>query len=158
MELLGTKITYRFHDQDILNVLFKNQIGLLDLRFNVMSQNIYFGSARNCRWLYGMKKSEFYSSKAYKAALKNPAIYHLTSVPFLVRPWIKGSNHPVCEYYNDIKRLDSWLEDFSCTKTFSRRQKILQKICAHSPRLFSPFLITVLHKFWFFSKRKDYLK
>lgn len=149
LDLLQSKVTFRFHDQDILNILFKGQIGLLDLRFNVMSQNIYFGSSWHCRWLYGMNREKFYSSKTYKKALKNPVIYHLTSVPFLVRPWIYHSNHPVRSLYDDLKNSNKWLANFTVYKEFSRRQIILQKICAGAPKVFSAFLFTVLHKIFY---------
>mgnify|MGYP002624996023 CR=1 FL=1 len=146
LNLLKEKISYRFHDQDILNILFKGRIEVLDLRFNVMSQNFYFGSSRNCQWLYDLNEKNYYTEAQYKNALRNPVILHLTSVPFLVRPWIAASNHPYLSIYRKIKNSDTWLSTLEENKDFSLRQRLLQRMCSVFPKFLSAFVITLMHK------------
>lgn len=144
VEHLKTNPSYKFHDQDILNILFNKDIGLLNLKYNAMSQNLFFNSAANCKKVYKMYNCKYYSKKEYKEALKNVYIYHFTCLPFLVRPWINGSNHPVKKQYYNIRDCDNWLSSVMIDKTFSKTQSIIQKILFILPPVIGGKIMTFL--------------
>lgn len=79
------KLTLYFHEQDIVNVLFRKRILKINNRFNFMTIYQHLGF-ENSAYVYDWSDSIL---EAMKSAAANPVVYHC----FLImgrRPWHKG--------------------------------------------------------------------
>lgn len=83
-----------YYDQDVLNLLFRGKIGVLQPRYNVMTV-IAAMSYQEIKIF--RHPANFYSSEEISYAKAKPSIIHFTQQVFCWRPWIQGSKHP---YYN----------------------------------------------------------
>lgn len=83
-------------DQGLINAVFKDKIEVLDLKFNLMPQPIYYKDCEKIKKIYNMRW--YYTDDQISNAIKNPVIVHFvgtSSTPY-IRPWIEsyGEDHP----------------------------------------------------------------
>ena len=77
------------HDQNIINILSKGQVCLVDPKFNTMSEYYYVDYEKYLKLnSYFSPVDKFYSVEQMNDALKNPTIVHFLS-QIWDRPWIK---------------------------------------------------------------------
>ena len=88
----------KFFDQDILNITFNGDIGILPLNYNVLSLDYYFKNV-HAAFRHEFGYQDFYSDEEVKYALGAPKVLHATDI-YGVRPWDDNSIHP----YNDVYR------------------------------------------------------
>lgn len=88
----------KFFDQDILNITFNGDIGILPLNYNVLSLDYYFKNV-HAAFRHEFGYQDFYSDEEVKYALGTPKVLHATDI-YGVRPWDDNSIHP----YNDVYR------------------------------------------------------
>lgn len=86
-----------FFDQDILNITFKGDIGILPLNYNILSLDYYFRNVHKA-FRHEFDYQDFYSDEEIKYALEEPVILHATDI-YGVRPWDDNSIHPYNEVY-----------------------------------------------------------
>lgn len=77
---------YRFPDQDIINIIFKNDILILPLKFNYF-QWLYKQKYSTIGNFLDLKKEPYYSKKEFDEACLAPTIVHYVYFPTIVRPW-----------------------------------------------------------------------
>lgn len=146
---------FKFHDQDIINVLLNEKIGVMPMEFNVQSQNFYLKSARLCHFAFNMPDNIYYDSYQYEMALSNVKILHFTSVHIMPRPWFTNSNHPQKKLFEKYAAMIPWQTHF-----FEKESKIgkvhkcfkLLYDCLPLP-LFAPIMATVYKLRNYFDKR-----
>lgn len=90
-------------DQGVINDLFRDDIIVIDLVYNVMPQIFYFHDVSKIKKLCGLKA--FYSNSQMSRAINKPKIVHFTgseSTPYL-RPWLigAGTKHPFADKFLD---------------------------------------------------------
>lgn len=102
----GLAITYA--DQDILNGAFKNRIGCLPLRYNLMTIMAVY-PYRTVKLL--RRPTCFYSEIEQNEAVKLPCIVHYTTNMETVRPWYSNTNHPFAEVFRHYLSISPWSED-----------------------------------------------
>lgn len=86
------------HDQGVINACFKDDILILEPRYNVMTSFFDFKDVNAIRYYYGVEN--YYSQHEINEAKKNPVFVHFTP-SFSRRPWVEGSRHPLKNtYYN----------------------------------------------------------
>lgn len=71
---------YRFSDQDILNVICKDRVTYLDMKWNMIFDCDHF------RWHQVIKYAPYYILDAYEEARKDPYIIHYAG---FLKPWMK---------------------------------------------------------------------
>lgn len=71
---------YRFSDQDILNVVCKDRVTYLDMKWNMIFDCDHF------RWHQVIKYAPYYILDAYEEARKDPYIIHYAG---FLKPWMK---------------------------------------------------------------------
>lgn len=87
------------HDQGIINGVCREQIKIIQPKFNCMSQFFSY-NAKQIKQLYNMKN--YYTQKQLDEAIEAPIIIHYIS-KFYDRPWNEGCNHPFKElYYQNV--------------------------------------------------------
>lgn len=144
---IKTNHNYRFHDQDILNVILKGNIGVLPLFYNVQSPYYFFRTSKLCCFAFDMVEDIFYKEQEYSEALSEPRIVHFTSVHIIPRPWFKNSNHPRKDVFNKYASLIPWETHFyEKVLPMAARQRFL-KMCydSFSPNL-SSVIISLIHR------------
>lgn len=77
-------------EQGAINHVMKGKIKLIPPQYNVMTLSIIYGKYCN---VFFDKQEPYYTNDEMKAAIKKPAIVHLTGHPLCIRPWISQSNH-----------------------------------------------------------------
>lgn len=132
----------KYPDQDVINITFKNNIGILPLKYNVISQIFPFS----------LKQYQFYrNSKLYYDDIEfniskiDPIILHFTSGFAFARPWYKDSMHPFKQSFRDQyvlanKELEYWGND-----NRSNVQRIVAKCYSLFPNL-SILILKILRR------------
>ena len=91
------------HDQGVINACFKDDILILEPRYNVMTSFFDFKDVNAIRYYYGV--DNYYSQHEINEAKKNPVFVHFTP-SFSKRPWVEGSRHPFKNtYYNYLLKI-----------------------------------------------------
>lgn len=94
-----------YADQDILNGIFKEQIGYLPPKYNVMTIDI----AHSYREIQLLRRpTGFYSKEEMEEAIKNPRIIHFTTNMLVIRPWFINSDHPLKEEFDKYYEMSPW--------------------------------------------------
>lgn len=97
---------YPLVDQDLLNVVCKDEIFQLELQYNFLSQCVLYNYAGLCK-VYRIGEKNYYSKEQFDAAQKNPIIYHFSGNT-LCRPWYSNSRHPMKEIYDAYYYKSPW--------------------------------------------------
>ena len=113
---------YVLGDQDITNVLFNEQIGVLDLKYNYYS-NYYLINPKYMKSAVGVDESNYYSGEEMEEAKKSVAIYHCAKYNG-ERVWDKKNNHPFSEIYKRYKSISYWKNEEGWTSNKSKAIKI----------------------------------
>lgn len=87
-------------DQGILDIVFQNNVKILNPRFNLISSYFEFSYSelKNYRHM-----NNFYSHDEIKNGMASPAIIHFTSDFLNNRPWFKDSKHPFTGQWRQIE-------------------------------------------------------
>lgn len=94
-----------YADQDILNSVFTNQIGVLSPQYNIMTLYVSHTYQEICML---RKPTNFYSASELETALINPIIIHYTTNMRVIRPWFKNTNHPLAAEFSKYMSLSPW--------------------------------------------------
>lgn len=97
-EIIEQNIKLRFADQSVIHNTISNQIGLLDLKYNIVTPCSLMNYKR-LKFVYGL--NNYYSEKIYNNAQKNPVICHCTEW-VVGRPWTSTNCSPYKKYYHNL--------------------------------------------------------
>lgn len=98
IEYLTENKTLKNNDQDVINALCKNQIGIIEPKYNVMTT--FFEYSRIQLMKIGNLKT-FYSEEEMQSARENPVIIHYAGYIY-ERPWNDICDHPKKEIYEQL--------------------------------------------------------
>lgn len=142
------------HDQNIINILSKGKILLLDPKYNAMSEFYYVNYKKYLKLnSYFGSINEFYSEEQMQNALKNPIIVHFLSQMW-DRPWIKQNGlikhkikNPFNKSYIKYKKISPWKNEplIESNQTFSK--KVYYEIIRIIMIYFPTYFILLLQKF-----------
>lgn len=138
----GGFITYA--DQDILNGLFHNQIGILSPEYNVMTISTVYNYKEICLL---RRPSNYYSEKEIKAAFEDPKIIHFTTNMRIIRPWYRNSNHPYAQLFENYKKLSPWANKPLSEMNFSGKNLLLIGLIEKLPNQLSYSILGFVHAF-----------
>ncbi len=106
------KINYA--DQDALNYMFSDSIGILEPKYNVMTIEFVYDYKDIIKL---RRPKNYYTKEEIKESVQKPYIIHYTTNMTTIRPWYKNSDHPrkddFLEIYYDNKYFSNKLEEFS---------------------------------------------
>lgn len=89
-----------YADQSVVHNTISDHIGLLPLKYNVVTPFIFL-SYKRLLSIYNL--DSFYSYKEYIDAVKNPTVVHCTAW-CVERPWQKYTLHPCKTYYRAYQK------------------------------------------------------
>lgn len=133
-------------DQDILNVLFRDRIKYLDLKYNFNSGFYIYGIKESLK-MYGLKDEYYDDYETIKKAYDNPVIYHCMGA-MTGRPWERDSIHPQNDLYREYQRNSFWKDEplkVVNRKPIFKVQRVLYKMLPR--RLYIPLHILGQHKY-----------
>lgn len=131
-----------YADQDILNGIFKNKIGILEPCYDVMT---IFASHSFKEISILRKPTNFYSENELACAVSNPSIIHFTTNMLVVRPWYNNSNHPYLLNFNKYKNISLWSNKTIGDMSFNSKEYKLIKVVNKLPYKFSFFILGLMH-------------
>ena len=86
----------KYHDQDVLNYVFRHCKKELPIRFNLQTIHMYYD---RFRYLH------FHLIEDVKEAFINPVVIHYTGPE---KPWYSNAYHPLKAYFNKYRQLTPW--------------------------------------------------
>ena len=89
----------KYHDQDILNYVFRHCKKELPIRFNLQTIHMYYD---RFRYLH------FRLIEEVKEAFRHPVIIHYTGPE---KPWYSNAYHPLKNYFEKYRQLTPWKND-----------------------------------------------
>lgn len=89
----------KYHDQDVLNYVFRHSKKELPIRFNLQTIHMYYD---RFRYLH------FRLIEEVKEAFRHPVIIHYTGPE---KPWYINAYHPLKSYYEKYRQLTPWKKD-----------------------------------------------
>lgn len=119
-------------DQDILNVLFRDKIKYLDLKYNFNS-GFYIYGIRESLKMYGLREPYYNSVEEIQKAYDNPVIYHCMGA-MTGRPWEKDSIHPQNAIFDRYLALSPWKDFEKATVARKRIFRIQRRLYQILPR------------------------
>ena len=138
-------------DQDIINVLFRDKIKYLHLKYNFNSGFYIYGIKESVK-IYNLK-TEYYSTlEQIKEAYECPVIYHCMGA-MTGRPWERDNIHPQNDIYDEYLKQSPWKDDEKKIVNRSLLFKIQRKLYLMLPRrIYAPIHRLVL---WLYLKQKN---
>lgn len=116
------KKDYLFADQDILNIIFKNNKKILSPVYNSVNRVRMVSPSCLLRWM-GEDERELYSIKKLMEAHTSPIIIHYTS-SVLGRPWEVNCIDPKVSTWRNVYSRSPWSEEKLTMKQLSKSNKI----------------------------------
>jgi len=133
-------------DQDIINVLFRDKIKNLGIKYNFNSGFYIYGILESLK-MYDLKKPYYYSAEEIKQAYDNPTIYHCMGA-MTGRPWEKDSIHPQNDVFDHYLALSPWKNFEKAVVKRSIIFSIQRKLYLLLPRrLYIPFHMIALNSY-----------
>lgn len=138
-------------DQDIINVLFRDKIKYLHLKYNFNSGFYIYGIKESIK-IYNLTDEYYSTVEQINEAYKAPVIYHCMGA-MTGRPWENDNIHPQNDIYDKYKALSPWKDDEKKTVNRSLIFKIQKRLYLMLPRpVYAP-----IHRFvlWLYLKKKN---
>lgn len=135
-------------DQDIINVLFREKITYIDIKYNLNS-GFYIYGIPGSFYIYDLDPSYYVTQNDVKAAMAKPYINHCMG-PMTGRPWEQDNFHPQNDLYNHYLSRSPWKDTPKILAKRSRLFNLQKTMYIHFPRK----LYCRIHKIFL----KHYLK
>lgn len=132
-----------YADQDVLNGIFSNRIGILNPGYNVMT----IDKVRTYKEIMRLRKPyEFYSKEEILNAIENPKIIHYTTNLDVIRPWYSNSNHPYLKQFMDSFNDSPWKNTKLEKYEFKAKQaKITSSIKKIKPQIIGDMILGFIY-------------
>jgi lipopolysaccharide biosynthesis glycosyltransferase len=127
------KITY--YDQDTINVVLRDNIKIIDLKYNFFPEFFKLGYNNVIKWT---QNKCYYSEKEFENALKNIIYLHF-QLGLTGKPWYKKNNVPCANEFEKYVNLSLWKNQVYTDDEISLKFKILSIFVYKLP--FSIFII-----------------
>lgn len=119
-------------DQDIINVLFRDKIAYLDIKFNLNS-GFYVYGVPGSYYIYDLVPSYYVEPEDVEKALAKPFINHCM-VPMTGRPWEQDNIHPQNALYDHYLAMSPWKDVPKITVNRSGMFKAQRSLYLHLPQ------------------------
>lgn len=133
-----------YADQDLMNGIFAQRKGCIDIKYNVMS---LFASYSYEEIMKLRRPRHYYSKKKIENAKENPSIIHYTTCMLNVRPWFKNSEHPYGSIFLKYMEISPWNQKELSEAGFNSRKDKMLKILERIPKIIAYNLIGFVHAY-----------
>lgn len=107
--LLHKRNRYFIVDQDIINILFRDNIKYMHIKFNFNSGWYIYGLDESIK-IYNFKDQYYSTRQQIEEAMAKPYIDHCMGA-MTGRPWEKNNIHPQNDNFNKYLAMSPWTED-----------------------------------------------
>lgn len=131
-----------YADQDILNGVFKKEIGVLSPVYDLMTiVSVYsYDEIKVLR-----APTNYYSKQEIEESTSSPVIIHYTSNMRTIRPWYSNTNHPLAKVFDTYLKMSPWFDvELSEMQFYSRESKVIG-IIQHLPKTMAVRLLGFIH-------------
>lgn len=133
-------------DQDIINVLFRDKIKYLDLKYNFNSGFFIYGIKESLK-MYDLKDNYYNTVEEVEVAYRNPIIYHCMGA-MTGRPWEQDSIHPQNKLFDTYLNISPWKDYQKISVKRSKIFSIQRKLYLMLPRkLYIPIHTFAQHRY-----------
>ena len=132
---------FKHPDQDIYNIVCRDEIVCMPIRYNFQTMHRAYGEKLYFRWF---PSSGYYEASEIAEARNNPAIVHMIRM-LGINPWSSGAWHPDREIFNRYKEKSFWRSEPELPDRadgFIRIERILYRILSNS--LFFPLSLAAI--------------
>ncbi len=134
------KINYA--DQDVLNYVLKNKLGVLNPKYNVMTLEFAYPYKDILKI---RRPNNYYEENEIKNAVENPAIIHYTTNMTTIRPWFSNANHPRKDDFLNIYKENTYIKkELQAYSTNTAKYKFLNFLL-HLPKSIGYSCIGIIH-------------
>ncbi len=152
--LINTRNRYFIVDQDIINVLFRDKIIYLDIKYNFNPGFYLYGIKANLN-IY--RTHPYNSIEEIRTAMQKPIVYHCMGA-MTGRPWEQNNIHPQNDIYNRYRSSSPWNNLPKMVHKYSMLFRIQRLLYKTLPI----FLYWRIHKFtlklWLYKKNEEALR
>ena len=145
--LTNVRNRYFTVDQDIINVLFRDKIKYLHLKYNFNSGFYIYGIQESIK-IYNLKSEYFSTVEQIQEAYDNPIINHCMGA-MTGRPWEQHNIHPQNDVYDKYLAQSPWKDDPKKIVNRSILFKIQKRLYLNLPRkMYIPIHRLILRVFY----------
>ncbi len=151
---LNVRSRYFIVDQDVINVLFHNNVTLIDPSYNFNAGFYIYGVHPSYR-IYNLTENFYFPESIIEHTLNNGPIINHCMGGFTGRPWEANNIHPQGAAYDRYLHISPWKNDPKMVRTLSRTlklQRFLYKVLPMS--LYWRIHRQVLHRYYITNNRK----
>lgn len=131
-----------YADQDILNGVFKNKIGILKPNYNVMTIDaVYTYNDINVL----RHPTNYYNEQEFNFAISNSSIIHFTTNMCIVRPWYLNTNHPFADKFRKYLEISPWRNKKLEYQDFNNKEYKVIKFVQMLPAWISNRILGLIH-------------
>ncbi len=131
-----------YADQDVLNGVFKGRIGILQLKYDVMTIDVM----HSYKEIHTLRHpNNFYKEAEFKEAVNKPTIIHYTTNMRVIRPWYTNTNHPLASTFKQYMKLSPWSDKKLSKMVFSSRESKVIGLIDRLPKCISCRLLGLIH-------------
>lgn len=147
----NVRAAYPVVDQDLLNIIFSNQIATVPQKYNFNSGILAYKSYNFWLQAYGIEN--YYSEEEFLIAKQNPIVLHCMGT-FGMRPWCIGE-HPAKEIWDQYMSISPWNDFISTKNKVSAVNKVQYVLFKHMPqRIFAAMNRFCFYFSWWKKARK----
>ncbi len=131
-----------YADQDILNGIFSDEIGILDPKFDVMTIDVVY---THNEIMSLRKPSNFYSESELRKAVSSPVIIHYTTNMKVVRPWYSNANHPLTTEFRKYLQISPWKDKKLNVMSFTAKEAKIIGLIMKLPDFIAHYILGLIH-------------
>lgn len=134
--------TMIYADQDVLNGVFKGNVGELDPQYNLMTL-LYVYTYNEVRMI--RHPTNYYDKTTVENAKACPSIVHFTTCMLNIRPWFKNSEHPYAKEFEKYWAMSPWLNKSKEEMHFNSMETKILRIVFLFPNKIALFFLGLMH-------------
>ncbi|WP_337935639.1 glycosyltransferase family 8 protein [Jutongia sp.] len=131
-----------YADQDILNGMFKDKIGTLNPKFDLMTIDLVYSQREIIKL---RRPSNFYTEKELEEAKNKPVIIHYTTNMRVIRPWFSNTDHPLAGEFQKYMKLSVWKEKKLNEMVFDSKEDKMIGLVMKLPRNIAHWILGIIH-------------
>lgn len=133
--------SFKYPDQDMINVLFRGSILELQLEYNVLSQQLYFAYDD---YIAYRNANDYYSKEVFEQANANPVILHYTGGFAYARPWYRNCKHPYLSLFEQYYKRANGEMEYWGKDNRNRKQMVVSFLCRF--RFFEKYVLRLIRR------------
>ena len=131
-----------YTDQDILNGVFKGNIGELKAEYDIMTIATVYSYEDIVRL---RKPTNYYTKEELLDAINKPIIIHYTTNMMIVRPWYNNTNHPFACEFRKYMNESPWSNKELGDMCFNTKSDKIIRIIEILPRELANRILGLIH-------------